>query len=465
MDYYFSLVVTVISLVILLGYFAFYQNLLHPQKDYRYSTIAFFFGLASAGLALFIQIVLNTYLQTENKFFLAFFYSSFTEELARLIFIFIFIKYIKLETSVYDGIYYGIVLGGSFGFIESSLYSFDLPFWPLMLRTITAMPLHLLNGGIIGYFLMIYVLSNPQNLPVIKILQGWFLCYFLHGLYNYFVFSGGNVLIIIPAILVFIFFFLEFVIARSAAFFPQIVYESLNLHLDDYELIRKYIRHDQWLRYEQDSEALKKVTLFQKVQTKKLVATGIFLTIYLIFTLIYFKFPVVIELYLSGIQTSEFVSIFVFYPLFISLNIILGGVLNPEYLDRKVIKIPMVTFVFARTASYLEDAVTYYITRAGFYAPFLQPENFTGKINFEFMLAKKQFSKISGKVIWQNSREPNEEEGDGGVFSGALIAFDDIPHQLIWYWKWCKFKHFNSNIIKNIKQKFNPSPNDDWDDD
>lgn len=454
MDYYFSLLVTIISLVILLAYFAFYQSMLHPQRDYRYSTIAFFFGLAAAGLALFIQILLNTYFETQSKFFLAFFYSSFTEELARLIFIFIFIKYIKLETSVYDGIFYGIILGGSFGFIESSLYSFDLPFWPLMLRTITAMPLHLLNGGIIGYFLMIYVLSNPKNLPLIKILQGWLFCYLLHGLYNFFVFSGGNVLILIPAILVFIFFFLEFVIARSSAFFPKIVYDSLNLHLDDYELLRKYIRHDQWLRYEQDTDELKKVTLFQKVQTKKLISTGIFLVINLVFTVIYFKFPQLIKLYMSGIQTSEFVSIFVFYPLFISVNMILGGVLNPEYLDRKVIKIPMVTFLFARSETHIEDAVTYYITRAGFYSPFLNPEKFEGQIHFEFILSKKHFSNILGKVIWLNSREPSEED-DGGVYSGALIAFEGIPHNLIWYWKWCKFKHFTNNVFKNIKQRFN----------
>ena len=148
--------------IIFFAYQAHYKNPLVyviGEGNYLAGTT---FGIMAAGMALGLQLSLQATGLPENAFNVAFFYSALLEELVKCLLIFFLLWYFKIREVLYDGIYYGIVVGGAFGFVENTIYASVLSFWPMMLRTITSSTLHMLNGGIVGYFVMKFLFTEAK---------------------------------------------------------------------------------------------------------------------------------------------------------------------------------------------------------------------------------------------------------------------------------------------------------------
>ena len=99
----------------------------------------------------------------------------------------IFALFISLGFAVYEN--FGYVFG-------SSENSFEIAF----LRAFTAVPMHIFNGILMGYFFEFYVLSRDRKFLGYSIL----LPIILHGSYNFFAFANLNISKAIILIMIFL---------------------------------------------------------------------------------------------------------------------------------------------------------------------------------------------------------------------------------------------------------------------
>ena len=125
--------------VILYSYQNHYKNPLIYATGERNYLAAIILGIAAAASSIVLQLALKALGLPENAFNTAFFYSALIEELVKCLFILFLLWDFRIREVLYDGIYYGVVVGGAFGFVENTFYSAILSFWPLMLRTITSL--------------------------------------------------------------------------------------------------------------------------------------------------------------------------------------------------------------------------------------------------------------------------------------------------------------------------------------
>jgi protease PrsW len=430
-----------------------YQN--HYKSPLVYSTglrnylVTVSFGFAAVGSALGLQIILQAIGISENVFNNAFFYSALIEELVKLLFILLVLWFNRTTEVLYDGIFYGIVLGGTFGFIENMIYSTVLPFWPMMQRTITSSTLHLLNGGVAGYYCMKFLFTK-ENYKYKYLFGGFILCYISHGIYNYAGFTGGVYLMILSPLLVYNFILVEFISAYARSSLPKFTLDLIQLSVQDYELIRTYIKYELWLYNEQKIEK-KYIDLFQSVEFKRRILIFCTVLIGFGFIALHVFFPELRKSFFKEIQVYEYISIFIIYPFVIAISIFFAGLVNPEFFQKQVFRVPLICVLDARNNTFQETTVVFYLTTYGFYAPFISPEKLTGELDLRFLIGSKEFKNIRGKATWINSNK-NDIASAKSRFSvsGALIRFNGYPLSLIFYWHWARWNNRLTNFFKSF---------------
>lgn len=441
--------------------FAFSGAILYfYQSHYRVSLVYFGglrnyfatvgFGLAAVGLALGLQILLHTLGFEENLINKAFLYSAFTEEFAKCLVLLLVLWSSKIDEVLYDGVFYGVVLGGTFGFAENLIYAQGQHFWHMILRAITASILHLLNGGIAGYFCMKFLFTK-EIYKYKYLIEGFILCYISHAIYNYAALTGGAYLMLLPPLLVYNFILVEFISAYAQSCLPKYTLDLIQLSIQDYELIRRHTKYEHWLHNEQNVE--KKYTyLFQNVEFQKKLYILFALIISLGFIFLSLVFPEKQTSLFKEISIYEYVSIFIIYPLVIAVSVFFAGLINPEFFQKQILRVPLISVLDVKCKDHQETAILFFISTYGFYAPLLNPEKLQGELELNFLIGTKEFKNRKGRVIWINKTKPEYNNAKYRVsISGALIRFNRFPFDLILYWKWARFKHRFRNFKKSME--------------
>ena len=107
---------------------------------------------------------------------------------------------------VMDGIVYTIVASLGFAVVENMLYVIRAGIVVALLRAVTAIPLHALASGLMGYYLGVAKFITDKTSERKLFMKGLGLAILVHGLYNFFLFSveyfgGWLALGIIPVLL------------------------------------------------------------------------------------------------------------------------------------------------------------------------------------------------------------------------------------------------------------------------
>jgi hypothetical protein len=136
----------------------------------------------------------------------------------------------------------------------------------------------------------------------------------------------------------------------------------------------------------------------------------------------------------------------------IAISILFAGLINPEFFQRQILQVPLISFLDASTKDHSETTVIFYITIYGFYVPFINPEKFKGELELNFTIGTKEFKNIKGHAIWinENKSETSITKSRFSV-SGALIQFDGYPLNLILYWNWTRWTTRFRNLIKSLE--------------
>ncbi len=425
-------------------YWFFYRNTYYHPNRKSFDFSAMFCGILTVGLAIFPEILAKQYINEKLLFRKSVsrqFSFGGNSKAGRYPLVF---QRIKTVYNTSDGIYFGLTLGASFGLLENLLYSPILDFWPLFLRTVTSLPIHTFTGGIYGFATMQYYHSRPSSFDFLGILYSLFGCFLLHGTFNYILLMNGNFMILLPFILAAGFFVLEYLLTISQNILPIEVLQSIGLFSDDYQVISKFTRYDSWMRSSQSrSQKEPPIPLFRQLSKWQIfVSVFLFLIPSLLYS-IYLNFPERIPLLLGGIRTSEFIGLFLIYPIWLSVLILFRGILNPRFFRERILKIPLfiAVSIFQEEREY--HSLAYSLSRKGFYSPIEKTLNIGDRVYVTFYVAGKEFSNILAIPVWLNVREDEFE-------SGAVFIFVNPPWKLLFWRALVRVKQQFQNLIHQI---------------
>lgn len=162
---------------------------------------AFFYGVLSAPLSMCISYPLcgilgidsdvEEYKSIVDAFINAFCSAAIPEEVAKLIMLWLVLRKNPHFDEKFDGIVYAVCVGLGFAGLENILYLFEGGDWlgTGIARALFAVPGHMLDGVLMGYFYSLYHFSENRSLK-----DKWMILIapvVAHGLYDGILFSLG----------------------------------------------------------------------------------------------------------------------------------------------------------------------------------------------------------------------------------------------------------------------------------
>ena len=198
-----TLIITIAPSLIILAYFFLNDKFKEPK-----STIAlvFFLGvlicLPAGILNSFIYENFNNNTEIRERLLGSFFAPAWTEESLKLLILYAIVIKRKEFNEPMDGIVYGVAVSLGFATYENYDYVFrlalewkeygitpeDVAIW----RSYSAVPMHGLNGCLMGFYIGKYVFTGNKNF----LTYSFIVPFFMHGIYNYFVQFGVLIVIV-----------------------------------------------------------------------------------------------------------------------------------------------------------------------------------------------------------------------------------------------------------------------------
>ncbi len=194
-----NIVLAVVPSFLLLLYF--YRRDRQKQEPLSLIWKIFAIGCLAVIPAGIIELLLNTFSSIFSGLLLriirAFFIAACVEETLKLSVVRLFAYNRTAFDEITDGIIYTISAGLGFALFENLLYSFGPPL-VLIIRGLSAVPLHAIASGIMGYYIGVSKFDDRT-----RIRQGLLYAILIHGLYDFFLFTGSAVsFLVIPLLFV-----------------------------------------------------------------------------------------------------------------------------------------------------------------------------------------------------------------------------------------------------------------------
>jgi len=153
---------------------------------------------------IFIEQFLSNYWQTKysdvvpslgSAAYSAFIVAAFTEEIFKYVALFFLIWRNKHFNEPFDGIVYATFISLGFAAVENLLYVLGNGLPTALIRAFTAVPAHTIFGISMGYY---FALAKfyPQN-QTSNILKAIIVPIILHGIYDFLLMSGNNLLLLL----------------------------------------------------------------------------------------------------------------------------------------------------------------------------------------------------------------------------------------------------------------------------
>ena len=187
--YYFyeRLVVLAFSLIqtlILVGFVLYSDR--RNKEPVRNIVICLLSGILSVALSGYLEQLVMPYIG--NNTILTYIF-AFIEEISKMAIFFLFVFDNKYYDDMYDGLVYMMLIALSFAGLENVMYAFSestiqKSISLSIMRDITTIPLHVICGIIIGYFLSLSSFSKNKERKYINILLALLLSSALHGTFN-----------------------------------------------------------------------------------------------------------------------------------------------------------------------------------------------------------------------------------------------------------------------------------------
>lgn len=249
--YYFyeRLIVLLVSLVpaLLLVWFVLYTDRKNkePKKNI---VICLLSGLLTTALAGYLENFIAPYFV--NSIILTYIWALF-EELSKILIFYLFIFDNKHYDDIYDGLVYMTLIALSFAGVENVMYAFSestisSSISLSLMRDLTTVPLHVICGIIIGFFISLSSFSKKKDKRILNFFYAIGCASLIHGTFNILMIFLGTINInndnplqilffqILPILLIMICLLL------LAIRFIKSVVKLNNLYINDCEYEDKY---------------------------------------------------------------------------------------------------------------------------------------------------------------------------------------------------------------------------------
>jgi len=198
-----TLLITIVPSIIILLYFFLSDKFKEPKGTIA---LVFFLGvlicLPAGILNSFVYENFNNDTETLEKLLGSFLGPAWTEELLKLFILYAIVLKRKEFNEPMDGIVYGVAVSLGFATYENYDYVYrlalewkeygitsrDIAIW----RSYSAVPMHGLNGCLMGFYLGKYVFTGDKKF----LGYSFFVPFLMHGIYNYYVQFGVLIVII-----------------------------------------------------------------------------------------------------------------------------------------------------------------------------------------------------------------------------------------------------------------------------
>ncbi len=189
--------------ILILLYFFLSDKFKEPK---RLVALVFFLGvlicLPAGILNTFVYENFNNNTETVEKLLGSFLGPAWTEELLKLFILYSIVLKRKEFNEPMDGIVYGVVVSLGFATYENYDYVYRLALeWKeygitqqevAIWRSYSAVPMHGLNGCLMGFYLGKYVFTGDKKF----LSYSFFVPFLMHGIYNYYVQFGVLIVIV-----------------------------------------------------------------------------------------------------------------------------------------------------------------------------------------------------------------------------------------------------------------------------
>lgn len=197
-DYYYfyeRLLVLLFSLVptlILVGFVLYTDR--KSREPTKNIVICLLSGILTIALASYLENLVMPYFS--NNVILTYVW-AFIEELSKIAIFFLFIFDNKYFDDIYDGLVYMMLIALSFAGLENIMYAFSentisSSISLALMRDFTTVPLHVICGIVIGYFISLGSFSKDKTKKYINFLLAILIPAFIHGTFNILMNVLGN---------------------------------------------------------------------------------------------------------------------------------------------------------------------------------------------------------------------------------------------------------------------------------
>ena len=198
-----TLLITIAPSILILLYFFLSDKFKEPKGTVF---LVFFLGilicLPAGILNSFIYENFNNNTETVERLLGSFLGPAWTEELLKLFILYAIVLKRKEFNEPMDGIVYGVVVSLGFATYENYDYVYRLALeWKeygitqqevAIWRSYSAVPMHGLNGCLMGFYLGKYVFTGDKKF----LGYSFFVPFLMHGIYNYYVQFGVLIVIV-----------------------------------------------------------------------------------------------------------------------------------------------------------------------------------------------------------------------------------------------------------------------------
>jgi RsiW-degrading membrane proteinase PrsW (M82 family) len=204
-----SLALAVIPAFLLVRYF-YRQDRARPEPKGLVVKV-FLFGVLSALVAIPLELLVNRFQSVFDPrtiwypLFKAFVVAGLVEEYLKLTVVRLTAYRAPAFDEVMDGVVYTVAAGLGFACLENVLYVLGGSLATALVRAFTAVPLHAVSSGLMGYSLGLARFAPSRSAEQALIARGLFTAVGVHGLYDFLLFAtphwgAWSVLLVVPLV-------------------------------------------------------------------------------------------------------------------------------------------------------------------------------------------------------------------------------------------------------------------------
>jgi len=184
------------SLVLVWYFYKQDQKKPEPKKlVLKIFAIGFIFIIPAIGMEIFFERLFGMAFQESlvHDFFKAFIVAALVEEVIKLIVVLRFAYHHVDFDEVMDGIVYAVVASLGFACLENLIYAMESGLTIIMVRGITAVPMHAVASGMMGYYIGKAKFADNQPQANWLISKGLLSAILFHGMYDFFIFASPRI--------------------------------------------------------------------------------------------------------------------------------------------------------------------------------------------------------------------------------------------------------------------------------